>query len=216
MTMVTDEMTGAAIEAVWEAVKTDNPPDGWTDWIDDRVMHAVLEAVLAVMPVPDDDVDDPNYTIPLLGEPAFVTRGVPVGGTPTDAEFEAGLISLSGSATRYGAETMSPRYDPDEWRAAIDALNTEVVEKRRTLLAMHAQARLAGLDDIRLDIHARGFNAGWREALEQLREWAKDEYIVEVVGGEIGPREEGYNEALDDTVNEIDRRIDAMLGGSHE
>jgi hypothetical protein len=24
------------------------PPDGWTDWIDDRVMHAALEAALAV------------------------------------------------------------------------------------------------------------------------------------------------------------------------
>jgi hypothetical protein len=114
MTTMTDEMTGAAIEAVWDAVKADNPPDGWTDWIDDRVMHAALEAAISVMPA------------------------------PADAEFAAGLFSLSGSATRYGAETMSPRDDTDEWRAVLDALNTEVVEKRRTLLAMHAHGRIPG------------------------------------------------------------------------
>jgi len=177
MTTVTDEMTGAAIGAVWEAVKTDNPPDGWTDWIDDRVMRAALEAAISVMPA------------------------------PADAEFAAGLFSLSGSATRYGAETMSPRDDTDEWRAVLDALNTEVVEKRRTLLAMHAQARLAGLDDIRLDIHARGFNAGWREALEQLQE--------SIIESSIKPENE-FARGMQCADALVIQQIDTMLGGSHE
>jgi hypothetical protein len=126
MTTVTDEMTGAAIEAVWDAVKADNPPDGWTDWIDDRVMHAALEAALAVMLAPDDDVDDPSYTIPLLCEPAFVTRGVPVGETPTDAEFREAVESLIDASMGLGnvmAFPDDPEFEADD-ADAQSALDT--------------------------------------------------------------------------------------------
>jgi hypothetical protein len=132
MTTVTDEMTGAAIEAVWDAVKADNPPDGWTDWIDDRVMHAALEAALAVMLAPDDDVDDPSYTIPLLCEPAFVTRGVPVGETPTDAEFREAVESLIDASMGLGnvmAFPDDPEFEADDADAqsALDTARREVM-----------------------------------------------------------------------------------------
>ena len=142
-----------------------------------KQIRECLEAALAVMPAPDD------------------------------GEFERQLDS----AIEYGvmiheAENVAAMAGCG-WSRAGDKLVADYESTRRTLLAMHAQARLAGLDDIRLDIHARGFNAGWREALEQLQE--------SIIESSIKPENE-FARGMQCADALVIQQIDIMLGGSYE
>lgn len=96
-----------------------------------KQIRECLEAALAVMPVPDDDVDDPNYTIPLLGEPAFVTRGVPVGGTPADAEFREAVESLIDASMGLGNVMAFPDDRVAGMRDVLSFLDTVREESRQ-------------------------------------------------------------------------------------
>jgi hypothetical protein len=74
----------------------------------------------------------PSYTIPLLCEPAFVTRGVPVGGTPTDAEFREAVESLIDASMGLGnvmAFPDDPEFEADDADAqsALDTARREVM-----------------------------------------------------------------------------------------
>lgn len=107
---------------------------------------------------------------------AALSAALAVMPVPTDAEFNQALAAFENESNAF--------VGPD---GRGDRLRYQ--DARRTLLAMHAQAKQQGLQKVRADIHDRA-QMWWRTSEHGM----------------------GYGDALDWALEQID----AMLGGSHE